>query len=234
MLSGALEAGSDGPLANHGRVKADLTGCTAPVGTGQLARDDEGDNPKCAPGNSLPRGARDVSLWPNVRFRPIADISSLVTVRWMNISIGATKAIKGLLTVVLLGAFSAFVFTGERSNQMLLSTAHAPASVCRSRPADYQIVDMKGPVCVTHEAAVAWNRNEQYLQLAVGIAAASFLALFLIHRKVPEVSKREEWTLPLGVVACFGVFSIWGFLPAVVCAGALILGLIGARLFKRA
>jgi hypothetical protein len=153
----------------------------------------------------------------------------------MNISIGATKAIKGLLTLVLLGAFSVFVFTGERSNQMLLSTAHAPASVCRSRPADYQIVDMKGPVCVTHDAAVAWNRNQKCIQLAGGIAAASFLVLFLIQRKVPEVPKREEWTiLPLGVVACFGVFSIWGLLPALVGAGALILGLIGARLFKQA
>jgi hypothetical protein len=153
----------------------------------------------------------------------------------MNMSIGATKAIRGLLVVVLLGAFSAFVFTGERSNQMLLSTAHAPASVCRSRPADYQIVDMKGPVCVTHKAAVAWNRNDQYLQLALVIAAASFLLLFLMQRKMPEVPKREEWSIvPLGVVASFGVFSIWGLLPALVCAGALILGLIGARLFKRA
>jgi len=153
----------------------------------------------------------------------------------MNMSIGATNAIKGLLAVVLLAAFSAFVFTGERSNQMLLSTAHAPASVCRSHPADYQIVDMKGPVCVTHNAAVAWKRNGLYLQLALAIAAASFVLLFLIQRKMPEAPKHEEWSIvPLGVVASFGVFSIWGFLPALVCAGALILGLIGARLFKRA
>src|SRR5678815_2084028 len=70
--------------------------------------------------------------WANGGYRPIADTSYPVTVLWMNMSIGATNAIKGLLAVVLLAAFSAFVFTGERSNQMLLSTAHAPASVCRS------------------------------------------------------------------------------------------------------
>lgn len=145
----------------------------------------------------------------------------------------ANRVLQRVLQIVLVLAFSAFVFTGERSNQMLISTARAPAVVCRSRPAEYQVVEMKAPVCVPNHAAVAWKQNQRYLQLALLACAASFLALFLIQRKKAEAPTPDERSIvPFGVVACFGVFLFWGIVPALVCAAAVAVGLLCARLYK--
>jgi len=89
------------------------------------------------------------------------------------------KAITQTASVALIVAWLVFMFAGSRSNEMLRAIRHAPVSYCQSHPGDFQMVDMKGPVCLESRAARRWNSNQRLLTTAGAIGAALFIALFV-------------------------------------------------------
>jgi hypothetical protein len=69
------------------------------------------------------------------------------------------------------------MFAGFQSNTMLRDVPHMPVSYCQSRPADFQMVDMKGPACLKADAARKWNDNRRLVTDAGAFGAVLFLAL---------------------------------------------------------
>ena len=88
------------------------------------------------------------------------------------------KAVSYTACVTLVLAWLVFVFAGFRSNEMLRDTQHAPVAYCNSRPGDFQMVDMKVPVCLENSAARRWNDNQRVLTTAGTVGAALFIAFF--------------------------------------------------------
>jgi hypothetical protein len=88
------------------------------------------------------------------------------------------KAVSRAASVALIVAWLVFMFAGIRSNAMLRDTQRAPIRYCQSRPADFQMVDMKAPACVESSAARRWNDNQRLVTTAGIIGVTLFIVLF--------------------------------------------------------
>jgi hypothetical protein len=108
------------------------------------------------------------------------------------------KALRYAASIALILAWVVFMFAGVRSNKMLRDTQHAPVPYCHSRLGDFQIINMKGPVCLENSAARRWNDNQRLLTTAGAVGAALFIALFAAQWR----RRKADSQCPLSTHSC--------------------------------
>jgi hypothetical protein len=72
----------------------------------------------------------------------------------------ALRIIRRAITAVALASIALALYSGMRWNELFLKAKPVPASLCKSRAAEFQIVEMKSPVCVPLATAVEWRAND--------------------------------------------------------------------------
>ena len=93
------------------------------------------------------------------------------------------KAVTRAASIVLIVTWLVWMFAGYRSNAMLRDTKVAPISFCQSRPADFQMVEMKAPRCVATADARKWGENRRLLNATGLLGVLLVLALLYAQRR---------------------------------------------------
>ena len=101
------------------------------------------------------------------------------------------KIVSRVASSLVVLAWLVFMFAGFRSNAMLRDTRHMPVSYCQSRPTEFQMADMKAPVCVERSAARRWADNQRLLTAAGAVTAILFLA-FLGNQLLSRRNRRAS------------------------------------------
>lgn len=94
----------------------------------------------------------------------------------------ASRVAASLMILAWLG----FMLAGFRSWTLQRDIQRMPMSVCQSRPADFQIADMKGqPACVAVNDARKWADSARFLRVGIFYSVGLFLigAVYTALRK---------------------------------------------------
>ena len=93
-------------------------------------------------------------------------------------------------SVVLVAALLTVMFAGWRYNSMM-GAAREPVELCEKRPADFKMVEMKVPACVSRVFAAEWNANQNLLNGTFAIYGMLFLVLWAAQRLSDDREKRR-------------------------------------------
>jgi hypothetical protein len=145
----------------------------------------------------------------------------------------ALRIVRGAITVIALASFVLGLYSGTRWNELFLKAKPLPARLCQYHPAEFQVVEMKSPVCVPIATAVEWRANERLLKIAGGAFLGVLLIAAATQRAIEDEADSEPTWIPAGMVICTALFLFWGIWPAAIGTGLMGAAYLGKRLWSQ-